>query len=303
MNRRELIKSLSILSITGLVAPSITFGSKAPFFKISLAEWSLHRTLQSGKMTNLNFPIVAKQEFGISAVEYVNSFFKDKAQDASYLKELLSRCNGEGIKNLLIMCDGEGSLGDPDQSLRTKAVENHFRWLEAAAHLGCHSIRVNAAGKGSKEEISKTAADGLYKLSERAGQMKLNVIVENHGGYSSIGSWLSNVIAQVNLPNCGTLPDFGNFCVKWESNGCAEEYDRYLGVEELMPYAKAVSAKSYDFDANGNCIETDYLKMLQIIKKSDYTGYIGIEYEGSRLSEKEGIAATLNLLNNVGSQL
>ena len=303
MNRRDSIKALGILSFASVFESSFALDFKKPFFKISLAEWSLHRELQAGKMINLDFPIIAKRDFGISAIEYVNSFFKDKAQDTKYLSDLKLRCNSEGVKSLLIMCDGEGSLGDTDSSLRIKAVENHFRWLEAASYLGCHSIRVNAAGSGSKEEVAKTAADGLFRLSEKAKSFNLNVIVENHGGFSSIGTWLSKVIEQVNLPNCGTLPDFGNFCVRSESNTCAEEYDRYTGVDELMPYAKAVSAKSYNFDDDGNCVETDFLRMLQIVKRSGYKGHIGIEYEGSQLSERDGIKATLNLLNKVGSRL
>jgi sugar phosphate isomerase/epimerase len=198
------------------------------------------------------------------------------------------------VKSLLIMVDGEGQLGDADDASRKQAVENHYKWLSAAKHLGCHSIRVNAASSGSYEEQRERAADGLRQLAEKGSEFGLNVIVENHGGLSSNGGWLSSVIKQVDLPNCGTLPDFGNFHV-----GEGEEYDRYLGVDELMPFAKAVSAKSHDFDEDGNETHTDYAKMMEIVLGHGYHGYVGIEYEGGNLSEVEGIKATKRLLERV----
>jgi sugar phosphate isomerase/epimerase len=262
-------------------------------FKISLAEWSLHRTLLAGKLDNLDFPKTAKREFGIEAVEYVNQFFKDKAKDADYLGELAKRSADEGVTNVLVMCDGLGNLGDPDDKARTKAVENHFPWVEAAKRLGCHSIRVNAASKGTFEEQQKLAADGLSRLSEFAGQMDMNVIVENHGGLSSNGEWLAGVMKQVERPNCGTLPDFGNF----------HDYDRYRGLEELMPFAKGVSAKSHEFDAAGNEVRTDYKRMLGLVLAAGYHGWVGIEYEGKALSEADGIVATKKLLERVRAEL
>ena len=200
---------------------------------------------------------------------------------------------------LLIMCDGEGALGDPDEAKRTQAVENHYKWCEAAKFLGCHSIRVNAQSRGAFEESQKLAADGLRRLSEFGAKHGLNVIVENHGGLSSNGKWLAGVMKLVNLPNCGTLPDFGNFRVSGE-----EEYDRYVGVDELMPFAKAVSAKSHDFDEAGNETRTDYFKMMDIVvNKHGYHGYCGIEYEGGKLSEPDGIKATKKLLERVREKM
>ena len=117
---------------------------KEPLFKISLAEWSLHKTIFGKKLDNLDFAKTAKEEFGIDAVEYVNQFFKDKAKDEAYLTDLKKRAADHGVKSLLIMIDGEGALGDKDEAKRTKAVENHYKWVEAAKFLGCHSIRVNA---------------------------------------------------------------------------------------------------------------------------------------------------------------
>jgi sugar phosphate isomerase/epimerase len=278
------------------------------FFKISLAQWSLNKTLFSKKLDNLDFAAKARKDFGLDAVEYVNQFFKDKAKDMEYLKSMKQRADDNGVKSLLIMIDGEGGLGDPNSNERKKAVENHYKWVDAAKFLGCHSIRVNAFGQGTAEEVSKAAIDGLGSLSDYASKVGLNVIVENHGSYSSDGQWLTKVMQQINKPNCGTLPDFGNFCVKRDSGTewggkCVEEYDRYKGVTEMMAFAKAVSAKAHDFDVNGNETHTDYVKMMKIVKDAGYKGYVGIEYEGSGLTEEQGILATRDLLIKAGKSL
>ena len=267
-------------------------------FDISLAQWSLHRALRSGKLDNRDFAKYTKTKFGILAIEYVNQFFKDKAQDASYIGDLKKRADDLGVKTLLIMCDGEGQLGDPDLNKRRQAVENHYQWVVAAKTLGCHSIRVNAASRGSYQDQVFRAADGLRALTEFSDPYEINVIVENHGGLSSNGAWLAEVMQQVDMPRCGTLPDFGNFRI---ADG--EMYDRYKGVIELMPYAKAVSAKSHDFDKQGNDTQTDYLRMMKIVLGAGYKGYVGIEYEGDQVSEDEGIMLTKKLLQRVRSEL
>ena len=269
-----------------------------PLFRISLAEWSLHRALGTGALTNLDFPGTARNDYGIEGVEYVNSFFKDRATDRDYLAELRRRAEDVGVRNLLIMCDGEGALGDPSDARRQQAIENHYRWVDAAKFLGCHSIRVNAQSQGSLEEQRRLAADGLRRLTEFAADRDINVIVENHGGISSNGAWLTSVMQAVNHPRCGTLPDFGNFRISEN-----ESYDRYQGVQELMPYAKAVSAKANAFDVNGDERTTDYLRMLRIVLDAGYRGYVGIEYEGTELSEPDGIRATKALLERVREQL
>ncbi|QJW89873.1 TIM barrel protein [Spirosoma taeanense] len=302
-NRRSFLKQAagSLAGMAVLPSAFAEVSKKKMFFDISLAEWSLHKALFSKKITNLDFPAIARKEFDISIVEYVNQFFKDKAQDKTYLNDLLTRCKDNGITNHLIMIDGEGELGATDAPERMKAVENHHRWVECAKYLGCKTIRVNAAGKGTAEEVSQAAVEGLSKLGEFAKTMNINVIVENHGGYSSNGQWLSGVMKQVNMKNVGTLPDFGNFCIKRGSGGtCAEEYDRYQGTAELMPFAKGVSAKTYTFDENGNCVETDYNRILKIVKESGFKGIAGIEYEGNKLDEYEGIRQTKALLQRVG---
>lgn len=298
MNRRSFLGTSAGLAAVAMASRSVFAAPVEAKFEISLAEWSLHKTLFDKKMDNLDFAMTAKKEFGISAIEYVNQFFKDKASDAKYLAELNKRAADNGVKQLLIMIDGEGQLGDPDTAKRKTAVENHHKWAEAAKTLGCHSIRVNAGSSGSYEEQMKQAADGLRSLSEFAAKLDLNVIVENHGGLSSNGEWLAGVMKIVNLKNCGTLPDFGNFRIK-----DGEIYDRYKGVTELMPFAKAVSAKSHDFDEKGNEIHTDYFKMMKIVLDAGYHGFVGIEYEGSKIDEFAGIKATKALLERVRAEL
>jgi sugar phosphate isomerase/epimerase len=261
-------------------------------FKISLAEWSLHKALFAKEMTNLEFPVRAAKEFGIFGVEYVNVFFKDTS--AEYLNELLKITKDNNVTNVLIMVDQEGSLGDTNKEARDKAVNNHHKWVEAADFLGCRSIRVNAAGQGTQEEVADAVVESLTNLCTFAAKSKINVIVENHGGYSSNGKWLSGIMKRVNMKNCGTLPDFGNFSISQD-----EEYNRYTGMTELMPFAKGVSAKSHDFDANGSEVHTDFVRMMNIVRDSGYKGWIDVEYEGGILSEPEGIMATKKLLERV----
>jgi sugar phosphate isomerase/epimerase len=301
IDRRDFIKqSAQTAAAIGVVAmagePLVT--STKQLFKISLAQWSLHRALFKKELDNLDFAKTARFDFGIGAVEYVNQFFKDKAKDRAYLGEMLKRARDNGIENRLIMCDDEGALGDPDGAKRRQAVENHYKWVEAAKFLGCKLIRVNAQSQGSYDEQMKLAADGLRRLTEFGAKAKIAVVVENHGGLSSNGQWLTGVMKMVSHPMCGTLPDFGNFSV-----GKDEEYDRYKGVTEMMPFAKAVSAKSHDFDERGEETHTDYHKMMKIVLDAKYNSFLGIEYEGDSMSEPDGVRATKKLLERVHQEL
>jgi sugar phosphate isomerase/epimerase len=290
-SRRSFIQTAALAAASFPLLSKNALGNNLsqPKFKISLAEWSLHRALWAKEMTNLDFPVKAVKDYGIYGVEYVSTFFKDTSTE--YLNELLKISKDNNVTNVLIMIDAQGSLGDSDKAAREKAVENHHRWIEAAKFLGCHSIRVNAAGKGTETEVADAVVESLSKLCTFAEPLHMNVVVENHGGYSSNGKWLTGVMKRVNLKNCGTLPDFGNFKVS-----PTEEYDRYLGVQELMAYAKGVSGKSHDFNAEGNEIHTDFYRMMKIVKDAGYKGWVDVEYEGTNLSEPEGIKATKLLL-------
>lgn len=311
-SRKDFLKDAAILTAGSFLMPGFLTSCSAKrdkklFFDISLAEWSLNEDLFNGKLSHLQFPETAKKVYGINAVEYVNQFFMDKAKDREYLKELNQRCNDLSVDQLLIMIDAEGDLASTNQEERMQAVENHYKWVEAAQFLGCHSIRVNLFGEGTKEELKRTSVDSLGQLAEFAKNYDINILVENHGGYSSNGTWLANVMQQVDMENCGTLPDFGNFCIKrengrWEG-ACTESYDRYKGVKQLMPYAKGVSAKSYDFNEEGFETTIDFDRMLNIVYESGFRGHIGVEFEGSNMSAKEGINATKNLLLTLGQKI
>ncbi len=290
--RRDFIQkaALAAASLPLLTAsPMTNLQSAKPRFKLSLAEWSLHRALFAKQMTNLEFPVKAVKDYGLYGVEYVSTFFKDTSPE--YLAELLKISKDNGVTNVLIMVDTAGDMGLTDAAKRQQSVDNHHRWVDAAKFLGCHAIRVNVRGTGAPDAVADAAVDSLTRLSEYGAKQDINIIVENHGGLSSNGKWLSGVISRVNLKNCGTLPDFGNF-----NTGTGEEYDRYLGTEELMRYAKGVSGKTYDFDAEGNEVKFDYYRLMRIVRDSGYKGWIDIEYEGTRLSEPEGILATKKLL-------
>jgi sugar phosphate isomerase/epimerase len=281
-------------------------GAPEPAFTISLAQWSLHRTLRSGALAHVDFAPFTRREFGIDAVEYVSTFFERGATDFQYLADVRRAADDAGVASLLIMVDGEGALGAEDADERRLAIERHFKWIAAAKFLGCHSIRVNVAGSGDLEEHSARAADSLHRLCLVGDEYAVDVIVENHGGPSSNGAWLARTIARVDHPRCGTLPDFGNFHVgRSAPEGVDADgwYDRYRGVEELMPFAKAVSAKSHDFDAEGNETGTDFQRMLRIVHAAGYRGRVGIEYEGERLPEIDGIRATQRLLEKVRAEL
>jgi len=286
----------------------------APFFEQSLAQWSMHRMIRNDGTDPYSFAEKAKA-WGFTGLEYVSQLYNKELEAADYSKEamanFISKCNAEaekhGVKNVLIMIDGEGDLAADDKAERDMAIENHKKWIDAAAAMGCHAVRVNLSGSDDPEKWMNNSIDGLGRLADYGAEKNIEVIVENHGGLSSNASMLAGVMQSINKPNCGTLPDFGNFCIRrnaaTDGGGCADEYDKYQGVSELMPHAKAVSAKSHVFDAEGNESNIDYVRMLQIVKDAGYTGFIGVEYEGSELSEEEGIIATRDLLINAAKKL
>lgn len=309
MTTRRSFLSQSLAAVGGIiVAPSFKLKAMPlSTLEISLAEWSLHRTLEAGKLDHLDFPAKAKKDFGISVVEYVNGFFggkkmdfKEAGKNRPYLKELLTRSTDAGVVNHLIMVDNEGPLALAGEKERLAAVDNHKKWVEAATYLGCKTVRVNLHGEGKADDKQKASVDSLSRLGEFAKPMNINIVVENHGGESSDAAWVAEVMRKVGMPNVGTLPDFGNFCLTYPwgetQSPCEKMYDRYKGIQELLPFARGVSAKSYDFDAKGEQPLMDYKKLLDIIKASGFKGYIGIEFEGNTQPEEEGIRKTKALL-------
>lgn len=305
LTRRDFLRTSACATAALGLAGRGTASAAEPLYKISLAEWSINRPLFSGKMQHLDFAKIAKS-VGIDAIEYVNQFFKDKAKDKAYLREMNTRAQGEGVTQVLIMCDGEGNLGDPDPARRQTAVENHYKWVEAAKFLGCHTVRVNGYSSGTPEEQMKLVADGLRRLAEFADQHDIDVVIENHGGLSSNGKWLAQTIKLADHKRAGTLPDFGNFRISGPTrdnpNAKVVSYDSYVGVAELMPFARGVSVKPQGWDANGNSIEIDLRKMMKIVVDAGYHGYCGIEH-GPDGRELEGIKALRVRLEKVRDEL
>ena len=307
VSRRKFLLQSTIGAGAMLIQPWVSAkDAGAGNIEISLAEWSLHRTIRAGKLDHLEFAAKAKS-FGINAVEYVNGLFGTKTLDFKaaatnndYLSQMLRRSRDAGIVNHLLMVDEEGDLAGTADTARLKAVDNHKKWIDAAKFLECKTVRVNLHGKGETERKLTASIESLGRLGEYAAAIGINIVVENHGSDSSKGFWLAQVMKAVGKSNVGTLPDFGNFCIThpWGTTqeACSDEYDRYKGVEELLPFAKGVSAKSYDFDAKGNQPKIDYARLISIVKKSGFSGYIGIEFEGFKQSEEEGIIKTKKLL-------
>jgi len=307
-SRRRFIKATAIGTGAIVMHPMLkAMAIKESGLEISLAEWSYHRALQAGKIDHLDFISLAKNKYGINAVEYVNGFFggrkknfREAGKSSKYLAEMLKRSNDAGVVNHLIMVDDEGSLAGLDEKARLKAVDDHRKWLDAAKFLLCRTVRVNLHGEGNSDDKKKASIDSLGRLGDLAAGMDLNVVVENHGSDSSKGFWIVSIMKEINKPNVGTLPDFGNFCIShpWGTtqDGCNDEYDRYKGVEEMLPFAKGVSAKTYDFDANGEQPLIDYRKMMGIVKASGFKGYIGVEFEGNTQPEEDGIIRTKALV-------
>ncbi len=295
--------------------PGDTAEDAPPFFELSLAQWSMHRMIFEEGVDPYTFAEKAKN-WGFTGLEYVSQLYNKELEAANFseaaMQAFVEKCNAEaakhGLTNVLIMIDGQGDLATSDAAARKAAVENHHKWVDAAAAMGCHAIRVNLVGSNVQEEWVANSVDGLSQLASYAAGKDINVLVENHGGLSSNAKLLASVMDQVSMNNCGTLPDFGNFCIRKEdpadwSSPCAEKYDIYQGVAELMPHAKAVSAKSHEFNAEGKETEIDYTRMLKIVKDAGYTGFIGVEYEGSGLSEEAGILATKKLLLDAAREL
>ena len=303
MNRRNFSKLAALSSFVGL-APSQIFSlpNYDDHLKISLAQWSLNKAIKAGQLSGLDFAKKSRS-FGIEGIEYVSGLYTthsnllEKMSMNKLSDELLKRSNDYGIDNVLIMIDGQGNLASSNKKERLEAIDNHMRWIDFALKLGCETLRLNLNGEKNLDKWTDNSVKSLSTLSEY--NKNINVVVENHGGFSSNGNYLANVMSNVNIINCGTLPDFGNFCMDGSPRNCNNWYDKYKGVEELMPYAHAVSAKSYHFDENGDETTIDYKKMIDIVKKAGYKGYVGIEYEGNILSEDEGIVATKKLLEKL----
>lgn len=295
--------------------PKKTTASPTLFFEFSLAQWSFNKSFREGGISPYEFAKMAN-ELGFKGLEYVSQLYPDviESDDKDAAIQVFVEKNNAlaaqyQMKNVLIMIDEEGNLSSSNEKERMTAIENHKKWIAAAHQMGCSAVRLNLYGEKDPEKWIANSIKSLKELSDYGSERNINVIVENHGRITSNIPFLMRAINDTQKANCGTLPDFGNFCIAEDGYGslsdgsCKEVYDPYKGVAEMMPKAFGVSAKSYDFDADGNETTLDYYKLLSIVKEAGYNGFIGVEYEGHRLSEQEGILATKKLLENVASKL
>lgn len=300
MKRRTFLRNSALGAGALLASPLHASGHQEKELKISLAQWSLHRSFGNGDLNPEDFASIAMEKYNIQAVEYVNGLYPGKAEDENFWKLMKKRSDDAGVKNLIMMVDDEGDLGAASDKDRIEAVENHYKWVHAARLLGIPTVRVNAFGDPDREVYRQAIMDAMSRLADYAASMDINIVIENHGLFSSDAALIASIIKEVNRPNFGSFPDFGNWCLsaKWGTTqgDCAEVYDRYQGVAELLPYAKALSAKSYNFNEKGEDTKIDYYRMMKIVKESSYSGYIGIEYEGVEKSEHEGIIITRELM-------
>ncbi len=310
-SRRTFLKKTT-LAFAAISMPTFyTYGNKSEINMphISLAQWSLNRAFFSKTLDPINFASIAKNNYGISAVEYVNQFYVDYASDEKFWNQMAKRATDSEVQSLIMMVDEKEKLGDSNANTRKTAIESHYKWVNAAKILGCHSIRVNAFGDGGLDELEASLVDSLSILTEYAAKEKVHVILENHGLHTSNADFMTGLIKAVNNPYLGTLPDFGNWCLnaEWGSTqktkNCTNVYPPEEGIAKFLPYAKGVSAKSYSFDADGFDLVIDYPKLLQLVKDADFNGHIGIEFEGENMSEPEGIKMTKALIENVWESL
>jgi len=334
--RREFIEN-SIKSSIGLslaaTLPSSLFlysckPEKKEFnLKISLQVYSFAPLMMAGKFDLKDFPEMVRNTYQLDGAEYWSIAFTGRENNEAFLKELKQKSDDNGVNNTIILVDDINiltmesgpSLASLSSEERSRAIDFHKIWVDTAAKIDCHSIRINLkSNDGTAEEVQEVCSESISKLIEYSSQSNISVVLENHGGLTGNGKWLSGLIKNINNEFVGSLPDFGdfNFCqTRGDLNfanvdrECEMKYDKYLGVEELIPYAKGISAKSHDFDKNGSETKTDYKRMMEIIKNSDFSGYISIEYEGamlsmllnrdSYLSSHDGILATKSLLEKL----
>ena len=324
-SRRNFIKKLFLLSQSLLLPQNLISNHYSKKnLDIALQVYSFAPELLQGKFQILDFPRIIRNDYNISGAEYWSIAFLGKEKDNEFIKSLRNNSKEFGVDNLIILVDNIDiqtmksgpSLASSIKTERDSAIDFHKQWVEVAKEIGCHSIRVNLRSKeDDNKKILDNSSKSLHELIEFSKNYKINIVVENHGGITGDADWMVDLMENINSKYLGTLPDFGssNFCVnKGEldlegiTNRCENQYDKYDGVKKLMPYAKGVSAKSHNFNEEGEELSTDFSRMIKIISESDYDGYITIEYEGAIMSmygqgenylnSNEGIIATKKLI-------
>jgi len=271
-------------------------------FKVSIAPWSLTRKPYGENDPDgihfLDYPLVAR-ELGFEAIEHDNLHYPGDLPNDKHLAKMKQRTEEAGVTNTLILCGALGDIADSRKSRRKKANFNYERWIEAAQFLGCHQVRVVCSDHIDIDwdEKMKLTVEAVSKLADFAQGHSIELLIENHNGYTSNPNWLVEMIQKVNRPNCGILGDFTEWRI--EQNPDVLYPDPYKGYEILAPYVKSVGAKSTTFDVLGNELVTDYPRMFEILNKVGYQGYIAVEYFGNDLPRRKGTTMTKELVERI----
>ncbi|GAB5561933.1 MAG: hypothetical protein SynsKO_35800 [Synoicihabitans sp.] len=320
MERREFVKGLSAASaavVAGNVLRAKPAVDAAKPFTLSLSQWGFHRAIFGDARDNYQDFITTlhrapddvlrgdmdprdivwrARELGVGVVDLVNILWFGHGQDGPWLADFKARARDAGVTFGVLMCDQLGRIAAKDSAERKRSISGHLDWMETAAELGCPFLRVNPYGDGSYLEQLKRGAETLHELADRSSDFGLEILVENHGHPGSNGAWLAMLIEQADHPRLGTYTDLDNFFMGGWNHDPQRRYDRTQGLFDLAPYTKAISAKTHDFGPDGEETTIDYQACLKILLDAGFTGLVGAEYEGHRLSEAEGSRLTVELL-------
>ena len=268
-SRRDFIEKTALLSATGLIAPALalkskTMTSRMTYDDISLAQWALVQEIRDGKWKNLDFPRVAREDFGLNGIEFVNTLFE--VPTANYLNQLKKNADDHGVEMVLIMVDHEGDGCEPTAELRKQFVINHRKWIDIAQYLGCKSIRTNCRGPENvdKDEALKWAAESYHMLLEHAMEAGIGVSIENHGGVSNDADWMVSLLKEVNNLYFGSYPD-------WRSP--TDDFDNINYLEKMLLWALGMSYRNQPTEAGS-------AKMIKMCHDAGYRGWYGIESSG-----------------------
>jgi len=269
-SRRGFIEKTMILGAAGMIAPALQLESKAMAIPgmthddISLAQWALVQEIRDGKWTNLDFPRIAREDFGLNGIEFVNTLFEVPTID--YLNQLKKNANAHGVKMVLIMIDAEGDGCEPTPELRKQFVINHKKWIDIAHYLGCHAIRTNCRGPKDvdEDEALKWAAESYNMLLEYAVPAGISVCIENHGGVSNDPGWMISLLEKVDKLYFGSYPD-------WRRP--ADDFDNVEYLEKMLPWAVGMSYRNQP-------TEELTAKMIKMSHDAGYRGWYGIESSG-----------------------
>jgi L-ribulose-5-phosphate 3-epimerase len=271
-SRRGFFEKSILLGAAGLLTPSLFAWQnkksdplRIPKNGISLAQWALVEEVRAGKWKTLDFPRIAREDFGIDGIEFVNTLFESPTT-MNYLNTMKKNAADHGVTCVLIMCDAEGDACAPTKETRRQFEINHRKWIDAAQYLGCHSIRINCIGPKNvnKEEALKWSAETCSMMMEYAIPAGISVLIENHGGVSNDADFMVALMKEVNSRYLGILPD-------WRQPG--GDFDNVEFLRKTLPYAGGMSFRNQP-------TEELTARMIKLAHETGFRGWYGIESSG-----------------------